>query len=63
MRTLLAAGAHPNDADELGNRALHVVCCTREVDLEDFHYGRDKFGRMTTGVCPSLSLGMFTSFL
>ena len=60
MRTLLAAGAHPNDADELGNRALHMVCCTRSVGL-DISLGRDKYGTMTTSACPSLSLGSFTS--
>lgn len=54
MRTLLAAGAHPNDADELGNRSLHMVCCTRGVGL-DVTPGRDKYGAMATSVCPSLS--------
>ena len=49
---LLAAGARPNDADELGNRALHMVCCTRGHGL-DVTLGRDKYGTMTTSVCPS----------
>ena len=54
---LLAAGADPNDADELGNRPLHLVCCSRchyltsDTSLE---------GTRTTRAWPPTSLGNFS---